>query len=126
MSSFARYGPCRVYCNRLCCADTPTDDDACQQQGAVNDEWVAALRSLSTKIKYTASHRLSGRLGAGAGAGAGASASATAAGASEDFGIDPANTSAGRDVIPQLERLRMKAVQRVREEATGVVYLLGC
>ena len=32
----------------------------------------------------------------------------------DDFGIDPSDTMAGRDVIPQLERLRVKAVGRVR------------
>ena len=99
-------------------------------QDEINDAYVALLRQLSAKIRYAAlaastsirPHTLTlawllcvrcsytaqrstqaGRAGAGGGSNPAA-----------DFGIDPSDTKAGHDVIPELERLRVKAVTRVR------------
>jgi hypothetical protein len=113
----------------------------------VDDRFMDTVQSLSEKLKFTstsggptggfargpgwspdsAAGRASGGAGAGAGAGAGLVSGAPLSPASsetirlEDLGVAPSETLAGRDALPELERLRVKTVTRVRS-----VFVLLC
>ena len=70
------------------------------------------VASLSEKLKFTS------------GSGPATSPRAVTASASEaikleDLGISPSETLAGRDALPELERLRLKSVARVRGRHLG-------
>lgn len=79
------------------------------------DSYVAHLEALSTKIAYT-STRAAKRSGEPApGFGAAPIAEEEAEEDDDELDIDPSDTHAGRDVIPQLERLRTKAAARCRD-----------
>ena len=113
----------------------------------VDDRFMDTVQSLSEKLKFTstsggptggfargpgwspdsAAGRASGGAGAGAGSGAGLVSGAPLSPASsetirlEDLGVAPSETLAGRDALPELERLRVKTVTRVRS-----VFVLLC
>lgn len=107
--------------------------------GAIDEDFVDCLEALSVKLGYTSSRAAAaarargGTAGGGAdsevGFGAGSTVDGSESGAGgggtggadddEDLGVDPADTHAGRDVIPQLEKLRLKAAARCREFLVG-------
>lgn len=94
----------------------------------VDDRFMDTVASLSEKLKFTSTsgggatggvgstfRGLGSPSGGGAGAGAGAGSSPAAETIRlEDLGVAPADTLAGRDALPELERLRVKTVTRVR------------
>jgi hypothetical protein len=87
-------------------------------QGPIDDRFAECITSLSEKIKFCTGQKSPKR------APALASPTIAAMGGSlddvltlEDLGILPAETLAGRDTLPQLEQLRVKASVRVRVAA---------
>ncbi len=85
----------------------------------MDDRFLEYLASLSEKIKFCAGNRSPKRAATSPAATAGSGGTADAF-TLEDIGLSPAETLAGRDTLPELERLRIKAAMRVR---TGVLYL---
>jgi len=77
--------------------------------GPVDDTFVDDVRALSDKITFAASHGRAPAPAQAAGDGAPPKRDVLAG-----LGVDPFDTAAGRDALPQLEGLRLRAVSRCR------------
>ena len=86
-------------------------------QGAIDDRFIEYLAALSEKIKFCSGQKPTAtptkpRPSPDSAAAVGAGEEVITL---EDLGILPAETLAGRDTLPELERLRVKAATRVRD-----------
>lgn len=89
----------------------------------MDDRFLEYLASLSEKIKFCAGNRSPKRAAPSPAAAAGSGGTADAF-TLEDIGLSPAETLAGRDTLPELERLRVKAAMRVSRAGVAFATLL--
>ncbi|KAA0167360.1 hypothetical protein FNF27_07320 [Cafeteria roenbergensis] len=83
--------------------------------GPVDDGFVDDVRALSDKLAFAARQGRAARGSGVSGSGGDESGSAESSdGLLSGLGIDPFETAAGRDALPQLEGLRLRAVSRCR------------